>query len=246
MTPVGLAYAELRKRISTYLKIILLVDHHHFYKGGWKMTNKYRLMAIPIIVVMVLVLCRPVVTTAAEFSADLIRSGGGDKMTSKVFIKGDLRREEIMDDGEMGVVNISRPDKGVTWNLMPDERMYMEMPLEDMEIGTMEDIENLESSGKMQSLGKETVNGYVCEKRRFDEKAEGSVIVWYSSKLHSWVKIQIIASGGEGDMVMEYRNIKVGKVPDSKFEIPDGYEKFSIPGMPGGMMPGGMTQGMPQ
>jgi len=36
-------------------------------------------------------------------------------------------------------------------------------------------------------------------------------------------------------MLLEYKKIKPGKIPDSKFEIPAGYEKFPIPGMPGGM-----------
>ena len=206
------------------------------------MTCKYRLTAIPITFVMALVLCWPGITPAAEFSADLIRSSGGDEETSKVFIKGDLRREEVMEDGELSAVNISRPDKGVSWNLMPDDEMYMEIPLEGMNLGATEDIESLESAANMRAQGKETLNGYACEKRRYDyhDKTQGSVIVWYSPKLDYPVKIQIMAYGGEGDMVLEYKNIKQGKVPDSMFEIPKGYEKFSIPGMPEGM-----PEGMP-
>ena len=168
------------------------------------MTCKYRLSAIPITVMMALVLFWPGITPAAEFSADLIRSSGDDKETSKVFIKGDLRREEIVGDGEVGAVNISRPDKGVCWNLMPDDKMYMEIPFQGANLGAMENISRLESSAKMQVLGKETVSGYACEKRQYDpnDKTQGSVIVWYSSKLDYPVKIQIMAYGGEGDIVL--------------------------------------------
>ena len=200
-----------------------------------------RLLTAAIIALLAILIAWPGQAFAAEFSADLIRSGGGDKETSKVFIKGDLRREEVMEDGEVGAINISRPDKGVTWNLMPEDRMYMEIPLQEASLGAQGNIESLESSAKMQLMGKETVNGYVCEKRRYDpnEKGMGSVIAWYSPKLDYPVKVHIMAYGGEGDMVLEYKNIKAGKIPDSQFEIPKGYEKFGIPGMPGGM-PAGM------
>ena len=208
------------------------------------MTCKYRLTAIPITFVMALVLCWPGITPAAELSADLIRSSGADEETSKVFIKGKLRREEIMEDGELSVVNITRIDKGMSWNLMPEDKMYMEIPLDSMNAGAMEDIEGLESRAKMKVLGKETVNDYACEKRHYDDQAQGLVIVWYSSKLDYPVKIQMKAFGGEEEMTLEYRNIKTGKIADSMFEIPKGYKKFSISGMPKGM-PEGMPEGMP-
>jgi hypothetical protein len=202
------------------------------------MTCKYRLTIIPIIVVMALALSWPAIATAAEFSADLIMTGAGDIENGKVFIKGKLHRMELMEDGKLAAINISRPDKGVNWNLMPGEKMYMEMPL--TEIG-YEDIESLESKSKMTVLGNETVNGYKCEKRRYesDIKTEGPVIVWFSSKLGYPVKIHVLPYAGEKEMILEYKNIKPGKVPDSKFEVPSGYKKFAIPGMPAGM-PGGM------
>jgi hypothetical protein len=180
----------------------------------------------------------------AEFSADLIRTSGGDMETSKVYVKGKMRREELMEDGEVSVINIARIDKGVNWNLMPQDKMYMEMPLEGMKVGAMEDIEELESRAKMKMLGSETVGGYACEKRQYDDRAQGSVIVWYSAKLDYPVKIHVKAFGGEEEMILEYKNIKTGKIDDSKFEIPGDYEKFAIPGMPAGM-PQGMPAGMP-
>jgi hypothetical protein len=168
----------------------------------------------------------------AEFSADLILSGGGDKETGKVFIKGNLRRTEIMENGEVAAISITRPDKGVTWNLMPEEKMYMEIPHSGDDT---EDFKSWESRAKMKLLGKETVNGYKCEKRRYesDDKSEGPVIVWYSPKLDYPVKVHVLAYGGEDEMIVEYKNIKSGNVSDGTFEVPSTYQKFSMPaGMP--------------
>lgn len=174
---------------------------------------------------------------AAEFSADLVQSSGSDSETGKVYIKGKLRRQEFTEGGKVAGVSIVRPDKGVTWNLMPDEKMYMEIPLDPGDSESREDMESLDSVAKMVSLGKETVSGYKCEKRRYEyhDKTQGSFIMWYSPKLNYPVKLQMKGHGKEGDLVMEYKNIKTGKIPDSMFEIPKGYEKFSIPGMPAGM-----------
>ena len=204
------------------------------------MTGSYSTKATLFIVATALFLSVPMITTAAEFTAELTRNIGGDKETSKVFVKGKMRREEMMEDGEVSAINISRLDKGVTWNLMPEEKMYMEIPLEGMHVGGIADVKELESRAKMKMLGKETVSGYVCEKRQYDDQAGDSIIVWYSPKLDHPVKIHVNVSGGEEEIIMEYQNIKTGKIPDSKFEIPRGYQKFAIPGMPGGIprMPG--------
>ena len=213
------------------------------------MTGRYHSKVTLSTVMMALFLSVPIISPAAEFSADYIKRIGGDKEASKVFVKGKMRREEMMDDGEISAINISRPDKGVMWNLVPEEKMYMEIPLGGMPADGMVDVNELESRAKMKLLGMETLSGYVCEKRQYEDQAGGSIIVWYSPKLDHPVKIHINVSGGENEMIMEYKDIKTGKIPDSKFEIPRDYQKFAIPGMPAGMPPGmppGMPGGMPR
>jgi hypothetical protein len=208
------------------------------------MTRKYRISLIVLIAVITIVFSWPIMATAAEFTADLIRKSEGETLTSKVFVKGKMRREELLEDGEVAGINIARIDKGISWTLMPEEKMYMEIPLEGMKVGAMEDMEELETRTKMKLLGKETVNGYVCEKRQYDDPSQGSVIVWYSPKLGYPVKFHVMAFGNDEEMILEYKNIKTGKLDDSMFEVPDGYQKFAIPGMPAGM-PSGMPGQMP-
>ena len=209
------------------------------------------LLVVTIIASFTFLIILPGPAFTAEFSAKLIRSGGGDEAgTSTVYLKGDLRREEVLEEGEVGAVMIYRPDKGVIWTLMPDEKMYMEMPLQAGVTGALEDVKSLDASAKREDMGKEKVGGFDCEKRRYlkSNVTRGSVTVWYSPKLEYPVKIQIKTDDEEMDLVMEYKDIKPGTIPASKFEIPAGYEKMSIPGMPPGMpsgMPGGMPSGMP-
>jgi len=188
---------------------------------------------------------------AAEFSATLVRSGGGEEAgTSTVYLKGDLRREEVKEDDGEGVM-IYRPDKGVVWTLMPDEKMYMEVPLQPGMSGAYDDMKSLDAAATPKVLGKETLNGFECEKRRYIQSnlARGSITVWYSPKLGYPVKIHIKTDDKDTEMVMEYKDIKTGKIPASKFDVPADYQKMSIPGMAPGMpggMPGGMPTGMPE
>jgi len=66
---------------------------------------------------------------AYEFSADTIFTSEGQKMTGKIFSKSDKSRMEMNTQGHQ-MIMISRMDKKVAWNIMPDQKMYMEMPID--------------------------------------------------------------------------------------------------------------------
>jgi hypothetical protein len=57
--------------------------------------------------------------------------------------------------------------------------------------------------------------------------------------LHQWwatdINFPVKTAADDGSWVMEYRDINIGSQPDSLFDIPSGYQKLSIPGLPGGM-----------
>ena len=169
---------------------------------------------------------------AAELSAQSVRwSEGEDPDVSNVWIKGELRREEILDEGEIGTITITRPDKGVVWNLMPDEKMYMAVPLMQDASVTIVNVEGLEERGTVKVLGREEVSGFDCEVREYslDDSGRSSVKVWYAGSLE--FPIRIVQHVDSEQLTMEYRKIKVEAVPDSMFEVPPGYTKLEVPGM---------------
>jgi outer membrane lipoprotein-sorting protein len=178
-----------------------------------------------------------VLGTAAEFSADLISKQAGETLTGKVYVKDDKIRQEFSREGETQVV-ILRMDKGVSWTLMADEKIYMEMPL-GMIPGDPEIAQKAKDMAEKQYLGKEKVGGYVCKKYQFiyHDKSIGTLTQWFSKKLNYPLKTE--HKSPSIHMLMEYRNIREKGLPDSLFEIPPGYQKMSMPMMPKGM-PGGM------
>lgn len=163
---------------------------------------------------------------AAEFSAKVVTKAEGQEMHGKIFMKGQKMRNEFQAGGETNI-NIVRPDKKVVWVLIPEGKTYMEMPLAEE---SQEKIlmKKPEDRAKMKLLGTETVNGFECDKYEVDASHEGQPVkqfVWIAKKLQMPIK----SVTADGSMSMEYRDIKIGGVADSVFEVPKGYEKMQIP-----------------
>jgi outer membrane lipoprotein-sorting protein len=180
--------------------------------SGWVLAMTICLAAYPVL--------------AAEFSATVVSKAGGQTMHGKVFMKGDKMRSEFQAGGEENIT-ITRPDKKVVWVAMPQQKMYMEMPLSDKMHQKMM-MKDPEERAKMKLLGTETVNGYECEKYEMSTTVEGKPVkhyTWVAKKLGMPIK----SEAADGSMTMEYRDIKVGGVPDSAFEMPQGYQKMDMP-----------------
>lgn len=172
-------------------------------------------------------------SSAAEFSADMIHKAGEQTIKGEVYVKENKIRQEMVKEGEKGVI-IIRMDKGVMWNLMPEDKIYMEMPSVGDVANDPEYEKKLEEMAEKKYLGKEKVSGYVCKKYKYiyHDKSVGTLTQWFSEKLNYPIKTEMRGQQGGMDMLIEYKNIREQKLPDSLFEIPSGYTKISIPGMP--------------
>lgn len=165
---------------------------------------------------------------AAEFTSTLIFKSDGQEMHGKIFLKGQKIRQELGDEGEFQV-SIVRPDRKVVWILMPEEKMYMEMPFTEEAQKKFMLRKPDESQAGMRHMGTETVNGFECDKYELSPDQEGQPAkeyVWVAKKLG--VPIKYVS----GESSMEYRDIKLGGVADSAFELPQGYKKMEMPPMP--------------
>jgi hypothetical protein len=161
---------------------------------------------------------------AAEFSAQVVSRLDGRETQGKVYVKDKNMRLEM--GGSRSIITILRSDKGVFWSLMPERKMYLEMPL------TQEMTRDLgqfaQDHAKMTSLGRETVGGYLCDKYETEFKTNGGSIkhyMWIAQKLGMSIKIVSL----DNSFSREYRDIKEGAVPDAVFEVPPGFIKMNVP-----------------
>ncbi|MCU0589749.1 MAG: DUF4412 domain-containing protein [Syntrophobacteraceae bacterium] len=175
-----------------------------------------------IVLAVVMALCDW--SMAAEFSADFsVKTRGEEEVLGKIHVKGNKLRQEVTEEGEIQIM-IIRPDKNVTWMITPEEKMYMEIPYESESQAVEPWSAEREKEAKL--IGEESVNGHAT--RKFEVLEDGEkVTYWISKKLSFPVKIE------DSESIMEYKNIKEGAVPDSQFDIPAGYEKMTMPMMPG-------------
>lgn len=194
-----------------------------------------RLSALVTLAVIATALAFVTLAVAAEFSADIAGTMHGQAVSGKFYVKGSNVREEVSTP-QQKMIMISRPDKKVAWMIYPTQKTYMEMT------GKVPDAKALASQalpkgmGTSKLVGKEKVNGYLCDKYVVTStgKGAGTLTQWISPKLG--VPVKMVQTGGKQTTTIELKNIKEGGVANSLFAPPKGYKKTEMPGMQG--MPG--------
>jgi hypothetical protein len=158
------------------------------------------------------------------------------------FSKGRMRREgEIPAQDETRQqfggrwANITNPYKGAQWMVMPDARKYMERtfkaPSSVQPPPDPGDPSHPCQSGKggmtCKDLGRASVHGRTTQKwevvTQRGKQTMRQVIYW-DPQLHYPIREEVPGMGGH-----EYRNIRIGTLPDHLFEVPQGYEKVEMP-----------------
>lgn len=171
--------------------------------------------------------------SALELSADFVSSHGNFTTVGKMYITPDKIRMDMSSPQDMS--SITRMDKKVVWNVMHDQKSYMELPFVEDRKPRLEKEYKDEIERKL--VGKETIDGHPTEKYLITYKARrksDQVYQWWATDINFPIKTEDI----NGKWKQEYKNIKMEKQDDSLFEIPAGYKKFEMPG--GMMIPGGM------
>lgn len=183
--------------------------------------------ATALLTALVCVLAFSGLAIAAEFSADVIQKMGEEVQKGKIFVKGNKIRMEF-EDG----ISIMDLATGKTITLQPEEKMYMELPGAGPMASAAESDKELSKIATKKHVGTEKISGYKCDKYliTYRDKEMGKMTQWHSKKLN--YPIKVFYRGPQGDMVVEYKNIKEGGVRDSLFKIPPGYQKMGLPSMP--------------
>lgn len=183
------------------------------------------------VIALALIACFSATSIAAEFSADLLLKRAGETITGKVYVKGDKIRQEYIQQGTKQVM-IFRFDKEMFWLLMPAQKVYMDIPSNQCATASDPTLDQkIKDMAVQKNLGKETVNGYICDKYQYiyKDSSMGTATQWYSQKLNYPIKSEYKSPSGY--MFTEYKNIKEGGVSDSLFDVPGDYMKMSVPGM---------------
>ncbi|MGE5556986.1 MAG: DUF4412 domain-containing protein [Bacillota bacterium] len=164
-----------------------------------------------------------------EFSADCVKTMGGNVIKSKLYIKIDKIRTEIA-EGDALNVTILRLDKGAIWTLLPNNQ-YMEVKFDLLQNPSLAP-EEAAKLADIKNIGVENIAGYPCDVTQYvyKEKKYGVMTQWISQKLKYPLKMKL-EQNGKVTMAEELSNIKEEKLADALFELPAGCKKFGIPGI---------------
>jgi hypothetical protein len=128
--------------------------------------------------------------------------------------------------------------------LMPSEKMYMEHSM-------AQNKGNDPSQWDFQEtvMGEEVLNGMkVTKYKTIATSTDGKKYGGFSWRTKEGISIKsdlLYKEGNEKKRLMtELKNVKVGKQDPKLFEVPEGYTKFDMAGMMGGMGRPGMGQPM--
>jgi hypothetical protein len=122
-------------------------------------------------------------------------------------------------------LSIVRPDQKKVLLIYPSLRAYAEWPITNAAAGTPNEAYKVDST----LLGKETIDGHPCEKKKVTVSGTGGekheAIVWNATDMRNFpVKMEMKQAAVT--TVMAYSNVKFDK-PDAKlFEPPTGFEKY--------------------
>lgn len=171
------------------------------------------------------------IASAQDFSADMVSLGG--LTTSKMFVAKEKTRTEMQAGGQQSIT-ITRIDKNVVWILMPEQKTYMEQSLKPEKPEKPENIaattDKMPGEVEQKRLGTETVDGRKTEKYRTvytEGNKKTTTFQWVDTDLGYPIKMAVEDEDGKVMVLMEYKNLKLGKQPDALFEIPEGYKKVS-------------------
>jgi hypothetical protein len=170
---------------------------------------------------------------AQEFSADMVSREGNIVTNAKIFAAQDKFRMEMPDS-----VIIMRIDKGLTWMVMPAEKMYMENPIDQ---GLVPHVsETFSGETERVAMGTEAIDGENAEKFQVTFVENGK-----TETVYQWLRGPIVVKIEAIDQSWstEYKNIVTGPQAADLFEPPADYEKMVMPSM--GEMLKGLGNMMP-
>jgi len=195
-------------------------------------------LSISVVFSMLLVLVIAVCAQSLEkqisrvrpFSADQIHTINNKTTTGKVYFTPNAVRIESDDAKGNKTIQIMRFDQKVMWNVVPAQKMYVEMPGASLsDWASWADTQGVQR----ESLGMEQVGAYHCEKFRVQLNVMGqqaTSLEWDAKELDG---LPVKTQDEKGKWSTEYRNVQVAPQDPSLFEVPAGYQKISIGGMAG-------------
>ncbi|HBS57982.1 MAG TPA: hypothetical protein DEA44_01800 [Firmicutes bacterium] len=179
-----------------------------------------------------LVICLLALTGAAaamSFSAEIVSYDAGETTTAKFWMTDNKMRTE-----QDGMATILRMDKKLMWVLMLEDGMYMEYPFnpstpkyQQSQVATAEPA--TDETERVWILN-ELVNTYRADKYRVNYRNQPSHYIWMSAD--PGLLMEVKSAALDNSWWREFRKISLAAPAPALFEIPPGFKKMAMQGLP--------------
>ena len=171
------------------------------------------------------------IASAAGYSADVVTTSKSGVSHSKMWVSYSLWAQRMEMPAQPDMIIIVRMDKKLIWNINTSEKMYMEIAMRPgMAANTIASGEKAPTEVERTYLLTETVEGHVADKYQITHQSGNERTLHYVWLLKDNnlfpVKTQY------KDAVTVFKNLVFEEPAASLFEVPAGYQKMSLPGMP--------------
>lgn len=171
------------------------------------------------------------IAAAAGYSADMVTTGKNGTSQAKIWVSYSLWSQRLEPAAQPNMIMIVRMPQKVVWNIDRQAKRYMEIPLRDnMAAAAIAAGDKMPNEVERTYLLTETVEGYTADKYRIVHQSGNSrttTFIWLI-KDNSLFPVKTETA----DAVTVFKNLVLEEPPAAVFEVPAGYQKFSLPILP--------------
>ncbi|MBI2861660.1 MAG: hypothetical protein HYX89_02450 [Chloroflexi bacterium] len=162
---------------------------------------------------------------------------GGEKVTSKVAMKGNKFRVDTQFQGQTSTF-IADAETKVAYVLVPGQKVAMKVSYDQFQQTGSQDSPTDRAKAidpNARIVGTEVIDGKTTTVVEFSSP-QSTTKAWVWNDYGIPIKVE--ASSPQGTTTIEYKNIDTSEPPDSLFEVPPDYQVMQLPvGPPGGTVP---------
>lgn len=172
-------------------------------------------------------------------SYDFVMTAEGMNMTGTVWLSGKKMKSEMIADNSK-MVTLVDGDANVAYTYNPEQGVAFKIPL-DNNLKTADTPDHFTKdvdAAKVKVLESTTYDGVKCKVLLTQENdGKSQTKLWVREDYGIPLRVEVIEANGNKNMVMEYKNLKVGAQPATAFQMPEGVEVMDM---------GEMMKGLPK
>ena len=170
------------------------------------------------------------IASAAGYSADVVTTGKSGTTQSKMWVSYSLWAQRMEPQAQPNMILIVRMDRKLIWNIDTREKRYMEFTMRPgMGVEAIASGEKSPAEVERTYLLTEMVEGHQADKYQITYQVGAdrtAHFIWLLKDNNLFpIKTQY------KDSITVFKNLVFEEPAAAMFEIPSGYQKFSIPFM---------------